>query len=88
MCGVCEGSAGSLSRGPPGVRMVVQDKWRNLLRIAMLPSPPAPKSGDKKREIPASLLMRVRELAARAAKNRPPDGRSNRGRSRLPNESP
>ncbi|KAK3270828.1 mitogen-activated protein kinase tyrosine protein phosphatase sdp1 [Cymbomonas tetramitiformis] len=65
----------------------LKDKWRNLLRIAMLPNPPTPKSGDKKREIPPSLLSRVRELAARAARSRPPDGRSNRGRLRTPLQS-
>lgn len=57
----------------------LKDKWRNLLRIAMLP-PSAVKTTDKKREIPQSLLHRVRELAGAHSKQRTHDGRSARGR--------
>ena len=53
----------------------LKDKWRNLLRIAMLPHQPVKSAGDKKREIPAELLARVRELAAKQAKNAALDGR-------------
>lgn len=49
----------------------LKDKWRNLLRIAMLPTPQT-KVTDKKREIPQALLSRVRELAAQQPKVRPP----------------
>jgi len=62
----------------------LKDKWRNLLRIAMLPVPHATKVSDKKREIPPALLSRVRELAALQVKVRPPDGRSSRGRVTKP----
>ncbi|CAL6403382.1 unnamed protein product [Bathycoccus prasinos] len=53
----------------------LKDKWRNLLRIATLPTPSgretAGKSGgDKKREIPRAMLDRVRELAMLHAKNK------------------
>lgn len=58
----------------------LKDKWRNLLRIAMLP-PSAVKASDKKREIPQALLMRVRELAGAHSKQRVQDGRSARGRA-------
>jgi len=61
----------------------LKDKWRNLLRIAMLPSPPTPKAGDKKREIPASLLDRVRELAASTAKPKPSPDERPRSRMRV-----
>ena len=53
----------------------LKDKWRNLLRIAMLPHQPVKSAGDKKREIPAELLARVRELAAKQAKKAALDGR-------------
>ena len=56
----------------------LKDKWRNLLRIAMLPHQPAKSAGDKKREIPAELLARVRDLAAKQAKKAAADGRSRR----------
>lgn len=62
----------------------LKDKWRNLLRIAMLP-PSAVKTTDKKREIPQSLLHRVRELAGAHSRQRMQDGRSGRGRA---NKSP
>ena len=54
----------------------LKDKWRNLLRIAMLPHQPVKSAGDKKREIPPALLARVRELAAKQAKKAAQDGRS------------
>lgn len=55
----------------------LKDKWRNLLRIAMLPHQPVKNAGDKKREIPLGLLARVRELAAKQAKKaQAQDGRS------------
>jgi hypothetical protein len=57
----------------------LKDKWRNLLRIAMLPHQPAKSAGDKKREIPAELLARVRDLAAKQAKKAAADGRSRVG---------
>ena len=41
----------------------LKDKWRNLLRIASLPSP-GPKSAEKRRDVPVELLARVRHLAA------------------------
>jgi hypothetical protein len=53
----------------------LKDKWRNLLRIAMLPHQPAKSAGDKKREIPSGLLQRVRDLAAKQAKKAAADGR-------------
>jgi hypothetical protein len=37
----------------------LKDKWRNLLRIAMLPHQPVKNAGDKKREIPTELLNKV-----------------------------
>jgi hypothetical protein len=40
----------------------LKDKWRNLLRIASLPSP-GPKSAEKRRDVPVELLARVRHLA-------------------------
>ena len=46
----------------------LKDKWRNLLRIAMLPQQSVKTVGDKKREIPQELLAKVRELAAKQAK--------------------
>ena len=46
----------------------LKDKWRNLLRIAMLPAQSVKTVGDKKREIPQELLAKVRELAAKQAK--------------------
>ena len=46
----------------------LKDKWRNLLRIAMLPQQSVKTVGDKKREIPQELLARVRELAAKQVK--------------------
>lgn len=46
----------------------LKDKWRNLLRIAMLPAQSIKTVGDKKREIPQELLAKVRELAAKQAK--------------------
>ena len=57
----------------------LKDKWRNLLRIAMLPHQPVKSAGDKKREIPAELLNRVRDLAAKQAKKAAADGRSRTG---------
>lgn len=57
----------------------LKDKWRNLLRIAMLPHQPVKSAGDKKREIPPELLARVRELAAKQAKKVAQDGRSRNG---------
>ena len=57
----------------------LKDKWRNLLRIAMLPHQPVKNAGDKKREIPPELLARVRELAAKQAKKQAQDGRSRNG---------
>ena len=57
----------------------LKDKWRNLLRIAMLPHQPAKSAGDKKREIPPELLARVRDLAAKQAKKAAADGRSRVG---------
>lgn len=57
----------------------LKDKWRNLLRIAMLPHQPVKSAGDKKREIPPELLARVRELAAKQAKKAAQDGRSRNG---------
>jgi len=58
----------------------LKDKWRNLLRIATLPSAAAPlvrdsasnksASGDRKREIPRAMLDKVRELALLHAKNK------------------
>mmetsp|Transcript_7683 Transcript_7683/g.47470 ORF Transcript_7683/g.47470 Transcript_7683/m.47470 type:complete len:532 (+) Transcript_7683:485-2080(+) len=60
----------------------LKDKWRNLMRIAMLPQD-ASKAMDKKREIPAALLARVRDLAARSAKrSQVPEVRSSRTRFR------
>ena len=44
----------------------------------MLPHQPVKSAGDKKREIPAELLARVRELAAKQAKKAALD---QRGRS-------
>ena len=58
----------------------LKDKWRNLLRVAMLPAHAPKSTADKKREIPAALLHRVRELAGLHTKQRPADGRSARGR--------
>jgi len=58
----------------------LKDKWRNLLRIAMLPHQPVKNAGDKKREIPPELLARVRELAAKHAKKQTQDGRNRHGR--------
>jgi len=46
----------------------LKDKWRNLLRIAMLPQQSVKTVSDKKREIPQELLAKVRELAAKQAK--------------------
>ena len=57
----------------------LKDKWRNLLRIAMLPHQPVKSVGDKKREIPSELLSRVRELAAKQAKKQAQDGRTRHG---------
>ena len=53
----------------------LKDKWRNLLRIATLPTPSGRETtsksgGDKKREIPRAMLDRVRELAMQHAKNK------------------
>ena len=53
----------------------LKDKWRNLLRIATLPTPSGRETttksgGDKKREIPRAMLDRVRELALLHAKNK------------------
>lgn len=60
----------------------LKDKWRNLMRIALLPQN-SNKAVDKKREIPPSLLARVRELAARSArKTQGPEVRPSRSRSR------
>ena len=58
----------------------LKDKWRNLLRIAMLPHQPVKNAGDKKREIPPELLARVRELAEKHAKKQTQDGRNRHGR--------
>jgi len=53
----------------------LKDKWRNLLRIAMLPQQSVKTVGDKKREIPQELLAKVRELAAKQAKMKAASGR-------------
>jgi hypothetical protein len=53
----------------------LKDKWRNLLRIAMLLHQPVKNAGDKKREIPPELLARVRELAAKQVKKQAQDSR-------------
>ena len=57
----------------------LKDKWRNLLRIAMLPHQPLKTAGDKKREIPADLLTRVRDLASKQGKKAAQDGRVRSG---------
>ena len=61
----------------------LKDKWRNLLRIALLPAAPGAKvaAAEKRREIPGALLDRVRHLAATQGKTRLPDGRLPRGRA-------
>jgi hypothetical protein len=61
----------------------LKDKWRNLLRIALLPAVPGAKgaAAEKRREIPVALLQRVRHLAATQGKTRLPDGRLPRGRA-------
>mmetsp|Transcript_2210 Transcript_2210/g.8912 ORF Transcript_2210/g.8912 Transcript_2210/m.8912 type:complete len:387 (-) Transcript_2210:1888-3048(-) len=58
----------------------LKDKWRNLLRIAMLPQQPVKTAGDKKREIPSELLARVRDLAAKQVKKQAQDARGKHGR--------
>ena len=58
----------------------LKDKWRNLLRIAMLPQQPVKTAGDKKREIPSELLVRVRDLAAKQVKKQAQDARGKHGR--------
>lgn len=60
----------------------LKDKWRNLMRIAMLPQN-TNKAVDKKREIPPTLLARVRDLATRSAKrSQAPEVRTSRSRFR------
>jgi hypothetical protein len=52
----------------------LKDKWRNLLRIASLPSP-GPKSAEKRRDVPAELLARVRHLAQHSVGAAPTPGK-------------
>jgi hypothetical protein len=62
----------------------LKDKWRNLIRIAMLPAEQV--KLDKKREAtcPPELLAQVREISSREdlRKQHKIDGRMNRGRPR------
>eukprot|EP00873_Tetraselmis_striata_P005472 jgi/Tetstr1/425736/TSEL_016156.t1 len=67
----------------------LKDKWRNLIRIAMLPAEQV--KLDKKREAtcPPELLQQVRDISKREElrKHNKVDGRMNRGRPRTTTET-